>query len=243
MQLSSVSSGWVRGYGASAFQQVSLATVLFQQGAAAQSAIFLERGWVKLIHLESDGQEQIALCGRGALLGAANLLDGQPHSVTATAMEACQILSLPAPVFLNLLRTDPQFSWEVHRAQSRQINAHDLHTVQFKGFSARLRLEQLLWQLLCAQRRDGDAPTRGPGGWKLLAPLLRKDLAQMLSVTPAYLSRLLKEMEADGLLHRDKDWLIMTDPERLWRAPEIEALTVPHPGRLEEFLISEWILA
>ncbi len=37
----------------------------------------------------------------------------------------------------------------------------------------------------------------------------------MLGVTPVYVSRLLKEMESDGLIRRKDDWLFVLDLKNL----------------------------
>jgi CRP-like cAMP-binding protein len=229
MQESSTYQGWETVYGISDHQQVPGAAVLFRQGTLAQSAILIESGWVKLIRQERDGQEQIiALCPPGALLGVDALIAEQLHSATAITLGRCQLYWIPALAFVNLVRADPQFSWQIHRAFSRRIYIRDLSYSQLKGVPARLRLEQLLWQLLYAQNYDVAIANSGweQGKKKLFLTLQRQELAQMLSVTPEYLSRLLGKMEGEGIIRREMGWLIVPDPERLWRASEIQALTL-----------------
>jgi CRP-like cAMP-binding protein len=47
---------------------------------------------------------------------------------------------------------------------------------------------------------------------KLQIPLKLKELAQLIAITPEHLSRLLRELEQQGVISRNKGWLIMTDP-------------------------------
>jgi CRP/FNR family transcriptional regulator, cyclic AMP receptor protein len=228
MQKPSTYHGWEPVCLLSDHQQFPPAAVLFRQGTIAQSAILVESGWIKLTRQEGDGQEQIiALCPPETLLGAEVLIAEQLHSVTAITLSKCQLYSIPAPAFVNWVMTDPQFSWQIHRALSRRIYIRDLSSTQRKSVPSRLRLEQLLWQLLYAQNYDVAIATSkwGQGKRKLFLPLQRQELAQMLSVTPEYLSRLLGKMEKDGTIRREMGWLIVPDPEHLWRAPEIQALT------------------
>jgi CRP/FNR family transcriptional regulator len=223
----SMYSGWEKMRKISAIQEMAVSTVLFRQGSVPQSATLVENGWVKLVRLEQDGQEQIiALYPPGSLLGAEILISDQCHTASAITMTNCRLYMIPASAFLNWIRTDLQFSWQIHRAFSQRINARDLSAAQSRCVPSRLRLEQLLWQLLYAQNHNG--VTAKSEWWlkesKLFLPLQRQELAQMISVTPEHLSRLLKIMEKDQVIRRDNGWLIIPSPFHLWRAPEIKAL-------------------
>jgi CRP/FNR family transcriptional regulator, cyclic AMP receptor protein len=219
--------GWESVCELSEFQQFPVAAVLFRQGTVAKYVILLESGWVKLARQEQDGREQIiALCPPGSLLGAEVLIAEQLHPTTAITLSKCQLHLVPTLVFLNWIRTDPRFSWQIHRALSRRIHAMGIRSTQQKYVPSRLRLEQLLWQLVYAQRYDA---TGANGKWKetetkVFLPLQRQELAQMISVTPEYLSRLLGKMEKEGIVRRESGWLIVPHPERLWRTPEVQAM-------------------
>src|SRR5262249_28972298 len=129
------------------------------------------------------------------------------------------------------IRTNPQFSWQMHRAFSRQANIRDIVSVQSRCISPQLRFEQLLWRLLCVQN-GGQAATTGrleQRECKLLIPRRRHELAKMVSITPEHFSRLLRQMEEDGIIRRDNGFLIIPSPETLWRAPEIQSLTGADP--------------
>jgi CRP-like cAMP-binding protein len=209
-------------------QKAAAATVLFRQGTLAQSAIIVEGGWIKLVREEKDGQVLIvALYPPGSLLGAETLISNQHHSATAITLTSCFFYSVPVLVFLNWVRTDPHFSWQIHRAFSRKINARDTGSAQSKCLSPRFRLEQILRQLLCAQNQSSvnGSSKWDEAGYKLLIPLQRQELAQMIYVTPEHLSRLLREMENDCIIRRDRGWLVVTAPDKLWGWPEIQAMT------------------
>jgi len=46
-------------------------------------------------------------------------------------------------------------------------------------------------------------------------PLKHWEIAQLISVTPQHLSRLLKRLEEEGIIRRNKGWLIISDYQRL----------------------------
>ena len=52
---------------------------------------------------------------------------------------------------------------------------------------------------------------------KLNIPLKFKEIAQMIAVTPEHLSRLLTEMEQQGIIKRDKGHLVINNPLRSCR--------------------------
>jgi len=221
----SIYSGWKKMCQSCIYQRASATTVLFQQGTLAQSAMIIEEGWIKLVREEKDGQVQIiAIYPPGSLLGAETLISNQLHSATAITLTSCRFYSIPLMVFLRWIRTDPHFSRQILRAFSRKINAREIASAQSKCLSPRLRLEQILLQLLSVQNQsDVNANGKyGNAGYKLLVPLQRQELAQMVYVTPEHLSRLLKELEKDQLIRRDRGWLVVTSPDKLLRLHEIQ---------------------
>jgi CRP/FNR family transcriptional regulator, cyclic AMP receptor protein len=206
-------------------RQISAGRILFRQNDRPQSVAYIVSGWVKTFRLQQDGSERgVALYTQGSLLGLSGLFARQKYSETATALSLSRLRWITAPEFHDLIKTDQRFSLQINRAISRQNYACEICLSQRGGLSLRLRLEQLIWQLLQAQSRDGATPNGGRGECKLLAPVENRDLAQMLGVTDACFSRTLKIMETEGVLQRRKGRMIFPDPERLWRAPEIESL-------------------
>jgi CRP-like cAMP-binding protein len=217
-------SGWEKARQFSKYKSIPISTALFQQGTIAQSAILIEIGWVKLVREEQRGPTQIiALYPPGSLLGAETLIFNQPYSATAIALIGCQIYSIPKAIFLNWIKTDLKFSWQFHRAHSQRTQARDISSAQSRCLPPRLRLEQLLWRLFSVQNQYHNGE-RSKEEHRLLIPLQRQELAQMICVTREHLSRVLKEMEKDQVIRRDNGWLIVQNPNELWRAPEIQML-------------------
>jgi CRP/FNR family transcriptional regulator len=185
---------------------------LFQQGSVAQEVYFIERGLVKLNRVEQDGQQIIVgLRSAGWMMGAAAVILQKTNPVSATTLTRCQLRRLPADVFLHLLKTDVQFSWHIQRSQSREAYEQVGRIGQLTCFSARHRLEQLLWQLSAAlDVDDKDKQVR------LDVPLKQWEIAQLIGVTPEHLCRMLKQMEDEGVLLRKKGWIVVYEPQNLW---------------------------
>src|SRR5262245_49627170 len=86
------------------------ATPLFVQGNEAQEVFRIERGLVKLSHLDEDGQELIVgLRSKGQWLGTASAIVQESHPVTAITVSNCSLSIIPSEIFLQLAKADAQF--------------------------------------------------------------------------------------------------------------------------------------
>jgi len=188
-------------------------TDLFRQSFPAEEVILLEEGVVKLIRLEDDGRQLIVgLHSAGSMLGAAPVVANRSHPATATTVTPCTVRHIPAFAFRQLLKSDPATSWQVHEMLSREVCEQAARLSELACCSSRQRLESALQALL----PSGCAPAKEV---KLQTPLKHREIAELIAVTPEQLSRLLKGMEEDGLLRREKGWLILRDV-RMWRSAE-----------------------
>ena len=89
----------------------------------------------------------------------------------------------------------------------------DRDPLEVGGVSARQRLEQLLWQLACDRSAASGKPAL-----KFQLPLRSWEAAQLLAITPTYLSRLFGELEREEIISRSKGWILIKQPTRLWHA-------------------------
>lgn len=186
---------------------------LLRQGTPVQEVYVLRHGVVKLAHTAANGRECIlGLRTAGDWLGcsAASLDEAAPFS--AVTLTACELYRLPLAAYLDWLQTNIEFAWQQHVAQSRELLGQWQQTVDLICASARQRLEQTLWQLAQAQA-DGQRQR----SLRLQLPLQQQELACLLAVTPSHLSRLFNALEDDKLLRREKGWLVLPAPDKLWR--------------------------
>jgi CRP-like cAMP-binding protein len=129
---------------------------------------------------------------------------------------------IPAFAFRQLLKSDPATSWQVHEMLSHEVCEHAARLSELACWSSRRRLESALSALVPSERAHAKEV-------KLQTPLKHREIAEMIAVTPEQLSRLLKEMEEDGLLRREKGWLILRDI-RIWGRPAATRQTpIPRP--------------
>jgi CRP/FNR family transcriptional regulator, cyclic AMP receptor protein len=187
---------------------------LYRQGSHAEEVYFINGGLLKLVRSERDGHELIVdLRPRGWLVGAAAVITRQQHPVTAIALSESVIQRIPAEVFNDLLRTNKEFSLHVHQMQSHEAIDHITHLARISCLPAQERLADLLWELAHALEL-----TNSSDEVPLRLPLKHWELAQLISVTPEYLSRLLKKMQQDGIVRQNKGLMIIQNLKKLWHS-------------------------
>jgi len=170
--------------------------VLFRQGESPEVVYGIEQGWVKLVRIEEDGQAMIVgVRSRGWILGAASALAQKAHAVTAETVTWCRLRRMKVEAFRHLVQRDEAFSWYVHQMHAREVHRQLEQVVGLGCQRARRRLEQLLEELA----REGE--TR--------CPLRQWELAQLVAVTPSYLSQLLRELEREGVVRREGGWIVL----------------------------------
>lgn len=189
---------------------------LFRQDSPAQFVYFSETGLVKLMRSEDNGHELIlSLKFSGSLLGAAAAIHDKPHPFSAMTVTSSKLARLSAQAFLDLVASDPHLASGLHEMLSAEILEQTARISQIACLSARHRLEQLLWQLACDQ-----SVSNGNPAVKFQLPLRYWEVAQLLAVTPTYLSRLLTTLEQEEVISRRKGWIVIREPASLWHAAD-----------------------
>ncbi len=190
---------------------------LFRQGSPPRQVYLIRRGLVKLVALGASGSETIlGLRYSGWMLGASAVVIREPYPATGITLTDCNLHRIEANSFLRLIATNARFSWHLHEMNSREIYDQVMQLTALITLSARERLEHLLWELAAEQ----NAGERG-GGIRLEVPLRQREIAQLVAVSPQYLSILLNQLEQAGLIRRRKGWIIVSDPQRLWHRSDI----------------------
>lgn len=195
----------------SASQSYQAGVELFKQGSLSDFVYFIESGLVKITSLCESGRELITcLRSPGWLLGITSVILQKPNLVQATTIMYCHLRAMSAATLLDLLATDIRFACFSQQALSREVYEQITPMVELGCCSARHRLERFLWDLASEFRHPVSPEVR------LRMPLKNWEVAQLLAITPAYLSRLLNQLEEEGILHRKNGLLVIPEPQRLW---------------------------
>jgi CRP/FNR family cyclic AMP-dependent transcriptional regulator len=172
--------------------------MLFRQGddlPAATGGVFFAvlSGNLKFSNLHEDGREAIlAVLEVGNWFGEITLLDGQPRTHDATALESSQVLALPRHAFDRLM-LDPVFSQAVCRLLAGRLRLLYGMLEDAAMRSTRARVARRL--ILLAHGGATHDKTQ-----RRMVSVSQESLAMMLGITRQTLSKELKALSLAGAL-------------------------------------------
>jgi CRP/FNR family cyclic AMP-dependent transcriptional regulator len=184
--------------------------VIFHQGDPGDALYVITAGSVKILLPSAEGDEAIiATLHPGDFFGELAILDREPRSATAKALEATETWQLPSDGFRMLLDTDRGLRDALLTALSRELRRLTGHVEELHFLDLAGRLASRLVRLAA------DAEPAGGTSVRLNWPYTQSDLASMIGGTRQSVNRLLSGLEAEGLVRLERDLLIITDVERL----------------------------
>ena len=183
-------------------------TVVFAQGAAANSVFYLQEGQVKLAVVSPRGKEAVvAVLGPGDFFGE-GCLAGQPVRIaTASAITASVVLKIAKREMMRTLHEQPTFSdrFIAHMLTRNMRIEEDLIDQLFN--SSEKRLARIL--LLLARYGSGDV---GP---RTLPKLSQETLAEMVGTTRSRVNFFLNKFRKLGFVEYRTNGRIKIHPSLL----------------------------
>jgi CRP/FNR family transcriptional regulator, cyclic AMP receptor protein len=96
--------------------------VLLRQGETGVGLFVIVSGRVRVTQQREGGQDyELAMLGKGDVVGEMSLLDDLPRSATATALEPTKALVLPVWDFRAVLRDSPEIGIKLLAVLSRRL--------------------------------------------------------------------------------------------------------------------------
>jgi CRP-like cAMP-binding protein len=184
--------------------------VLFHEEDESTMLYILKSGQVKIVLIDANGEETILhVVGPGRSLGELSLVDGEPRSATAVALDRVETLVLYRDTFLSLLEQRRSVERAVTQelaAMVRRLSAHvqDVTTLDVAG-----RLSKKLLELADEHGRVT------PEGTRIDVRLTQQDLARMLGLTRASVNKHLGSLADEGLVTVDRDGIVLHDLDTL----------------------------
>jgi CRP-like cAMP-binding protein len=180
---------------------------LLEQSVRPEAVLLLVSGAVKIQYTApSVKAKTVGLLMRGALIGGIPTILQCPQPVRVSTIVSSQVRSFPASSFRIALVRDHRFCNNVSILTSYEA----LTYLQSANYLARMpaidRLKVLLHEFAI---RFGH---RDSTGVRVAPPLKLGELASVVGISAEHLSRLLKQLQAEGFLQRRKGWLVFPDP-------------------------------
>lgn len=187
--------------------------VIFQRGDSGTFMLALVSGRVRLSVSTPTGKELVLRhMGPGEVLGEFSLIDGEPRSADATAVEACSAVVLHRDQFLQVAGKYPQVGLGLARHLCRQLRSTNYQMESIALYDLRSRVARFLLVALQGQAESSHA--------RLRMKLNQSEIALVLGASRPKVNQVLQSMMAEGLLDRDGDVLIC-DVARIAEAAEV----------------------
>lgn len=202
---------------------------VFRIGQACEEFHVTVMGQVKLFAISPAGQEKvIELVGPGNTFAEALMFTDKPYIINAQALSDTLLLSVSKQAVVGEIERDPRFALRMLAGISRRLHGL-VHDVQ--AYSLHSGLQRVIGYLLrdlpedaedaAAMTLQGAGAAQPPPARarRVSLPVSKATIASRLSLTPEYFSRVLHELEAEGLIQIDKREIQILDPGRLAAFP------------------------
>ena len=201
---------------------------VFRVGMPCEEFHVTVSGQVKLYALSPAGQEKIIeLAGPGITFAEALMFTDKPYIVNAQALADSLLLSVGKAAVVREIESDPRFAMRMLAGISRRLHGL-VHDVQ--AYSLHSGMQRVIGYLLNSLPEDvedaaalalastgcGTRPTSlTVRTLDISLPVSKATIASRLSITPEYFSRVLHDLEAEGLIRMDKRDIHIPDATRL----------------------------
>jgi CRP/FNR family transcriptional regulator, dissimilatory nitrate respiration regulator len=187
---------------------------LFRVGQPCQEFHVTVTGQVKLFAISPAGQEKvIELVGPGNSFAEALMFTDTPYIINAQALTDSLLLTVSKQAVLTEIEHDSRFALRMLAGISRRLHGlvHDV-----EAYALHSGVQRVIGYLLRDHAAD-DGPAVDTMTVSL--PVSKAVVASRLSLTPEYFSRVLHELDAEGLIEVDKRDIRILDAKRLARYP------------------------
>jgi CRP/FNR family cyclic AMP-dependent transcriptional regulator len=171
-------------------------TVVFFENDEGDSFFMIVSGRIKVTILGDDGREVIlTVLGPGDFFGEMALLDDEPRSATAIAIEECELLSLQRSDFESVIANKPSISLALVRvltARLRKAN-HQISTLALLDVYGRVA------RVLMDMARDEGR--RLKDGQIAFRRATHQEIANRIGTTRETVTRMMKDLERQSLMH------------------------------------------
>jgi CRP/FNR family transcriptional regulator len=188
-------------------RDVGIGEALFEEGESCRGLLIVVEGVIEIRQISLRGKEQVFHTeGPGSTLGEGPLFDGGGYIATAVAVTPARMLFVPRAEVLRLCQRRPAVALAMLKTMARRVRhfASIISDLAFRPVTERLA-------------RYLDTAVAGPikPGACIELTLTQAQLAARLGTVRELVARALSQLEASGVIARDRSRIIIRDPARL----------------------------
>ncbi len=195
-------------------RQLARGEDVFRMGDPCNEFHVVVNGQVKLFALSPQGQEKIIqIAGPGNSFAEALMFLERPYIVNAQALTDSLLMTISRSAVQAEVQHDPRFCMRMLAGLSQRL--HGL-VRDVQAYALHSGMERVIGYLL---RELPEHPQPDDHPANIVLPVSKAAIASRLSMTPEYFSRVLHELESEGLITIDKREISIPDPARLAKHP------------------------
>lgn len=184
--------------------------VIFQKGDPGDSMMAVIRGRVKICSHSIDGKELVlSIINKGGLFGEIALLDGEPRTADAVALEETDLLVLDRAQFMPFLKARPDLAFRIIGVLCKRLRQTSEHLEDTLFLEASSRFARALKRLVDAFGRPV------PEGIKLDIKLSQHQLGCLVGVSRESINKMLNEWQRNGVIQMSSGYITLLDREAL----------------------------
>lgn len=192
-------------------RQAPKGSILFYGDDPGNACYIVVEGKVKIVVNSGDGREHIlGILGPSDLFGEMSLIDGQPRSATAIAVEETAVLTIQREEFMRILADHPGIAMKLLIVLSRRLRLTDAHVESLAFLSAPGRVARLLIQLAneSGEKTEGGKPT-------FSTRMTRQEMANLTGTSRETFTRVLMDYQDRGLVTIDRNQFTLHNEPKL----------------------------
>ncbi|TAK83155.1 MAG: Crp/Fnr family transcriptional regulator [Aquabacterium sp.] len=196
---------------ASSVRRLSRGEEMFHAGQVCEGLYFVIDGMIKLYAKAPSGQEKvIEVIGSGGCVSEALMFSEGAHSVNAGVLMDVQLLVVPKDVLVNEIEHNAGLAMRLLTGLSRRMNGlvKDIEAVTLHSGVKRV-VDYLLHSPVVGDVRDAEKDLT------VSLPASKGTIASLLSVTPEHFSRILHDLQAQGLIEVERRHIHIRDAHGL----------------------------
>jgi CRP/FNR family transcriptional regulator len=192
---------------------------IYHEGSPCTGIFCIEDGTVALRKRGRDGQQVIThLFHSGSTLGYVAYFGSRPYGATAEALTRSRVCFIRRETLRTLLQRNPTLGLCFMGSLANRVAEEQDAKVEALLHPLRARIAHLL---LILKDRFGSVDESGT--MRIDMPLSRQDIASLVGARPESVSRVLKQLELDGIATFDGRHVTVPDLDPLMDAAELIA--------------------
>jgi CRP-like cAMP-binding protein len=190
--------------------------MIFQRGDEGSSLMAVLRGRVRISSVSGEGKElTLNVISPGEIFGEIALLDGQPRSADATAIEETTLLVVERRQFLPFVRQNDDLFLRLLAVLCSRLRRTSTALEEIALFDLPVRLARVLLKLAVDYGRPG------PGGTRIDLKLSQRDLSNLVASSRESVNKQLRAWREHKVVELEDGFIVLRRPAELNRLTDV----------------------